>query len=103
VARAYNFVVKEGSVHPAESILPTLDAFASVEISRRSLKTSGAPGDRVSMQAVFTYPFSIGLFDEGNLSESDFIRELRNRLEAELVKVAPAVSITYRRDIMELE
>lgn len=57
----------------------------------------------VWLSVSFTYPFFIVISDIGNGSESEFVKEIRQRLEAELVSVEPGVKVRYRIDYFRLD
>ncbi len=57
----------------------------------------------VWLSVSFTYPFFIVISDIGNGSESEFVKDIRQRLEVGLVSVEPMVKVRYRIDYFRLD
>lgn len=99
VLTGMGFVIKESA---ATSTFDVMSGF------RAGIPADGLyePYDKerhVWLSVSFSHPFFIIISDIGNGSESEFVKEIRERLEAELVSVEPKVKVSYRIDYFRLD
>lgn len=103
VADEFGFVVKESASKSAESILPGLLLGVSKDGLKDQSSAFGIENVLVDLRVSFIYPFRITICDVGNYEESELVRKLKARLEAELANVKPTVSVTFRHDRTQLD
>lgn len=103
VASEVGFEIKETVGTSTFGILPDFVAGIPKTGLHEPYRTLEGGQPHVWLSVSFTHPFSIAISDIGNASESELVRRLKSRLEAELVNVKPTVSVSFRRDRTRLD
>lgn len=103
VADEVGFEIKEKADTSTFSVMPGFTAGIPKSGLREPYKTLAGEQPHVWLSVSFTHPFSIVISDIGNASESELVRKLKSRLEAELANVKPKVTVSFRRDRTRLD
>tara|TARA_R110002094_G_scaffold126580_1_gene120486 strand:+ start:1119 stop:1583 length:465 start_codon:yes stop_codon:yes gene_type:complete len=103
VSNEVGFTVEQSDANYPDSLLTSLFVGIPKEGLKEPYKSLGGMEPHVWLSVSFAHPFSIVISDIGNSSESELVRRIKTRLEAELAKVKPSVTVSYRIDRMRLD